>query len=351
MFGYIRPRPDNVQALTTLAAVRSQQHRTEDSKQLAYRLIALAPTDTDEVFKVATVACENRMHKEAYELFCKLDDRLTYDASLLFFKAISAYNCGKIEESLAAFDLMLTIYPNAVIADYWHGEVLKEIKKPEDKRRELEYFYRLPRVESEANIGILSAFGRLKDSVAQKLCEDMDVSTAIHWCFDEGDGSPSYELKLLGAMSAVKAGLEDTVRDLLLDAFLSDPIKMEILSALAEKNEEGEYGIVVCNIFKRVTMVPLKLGKKKKPLFLRAYGMAFSRFAMLAKEYSFMLAAAAEKLYASLESRSMLDKCRSESVLAAAIIKFSEIDESGLTFKQICDFFGAREDKVNALLD
>ena len=164
-------------------------------------------------------------------------------------------------------------------------------------------------------------------------------------------GSPSYELKLLGAMSAVKAGLEDTVRDLLLDAFLSDPIKMEILSALAEKNVEGEYGIVVCNIFKRVTMVPLKLGKTKRKLFLRAYGMAFSRFAMLAKEYSFMLAAATEKLYASLKSRSMLGNCRSEPVLAAAIIRYSEIDESGLTFKQICDFFGAKEEKVNALLD
>ena len=151
-------------------------------------------------------------------------------------------------------------------------------------------------------------------------------------------------------MSAVKSGLEDTVRDILLDAFLPDGIKLEVLNALVQQNREGEYGIVVCNLYKRVTFVPLNLGRNKRKTFLRAYGLAFSRFAMLEKEYAYMLAASAEKLYDRLEREGRLDTCRSVSALAAAILKFSKVKESGLTEEQINSFFGADSKKVNEIL-
>ncbi len=346
----LRREPENIQALTTLAAVKSQQHKTEEARELAYRLLKINPDDGEELYKIATVCCENGLHEQAYSIFCRLDERFIYDCSLLFFKAVSAYNSGKAEMSLEIFDTLLTIYPNAVTADYWHYEVLSESKKSEENRRYLEYFYRLPKAECEANISFLSAFNRLSDADAGKLCEETDVAGAIHWCFDEGDGNASYELKLLGAMSAVKGGLDDTVRDILLDAFLQDGIKLEVLSTLVQQNRGGEYGIVVCNLYKRVTLVPLTLGRNKKKIFLRAYGLAFSRFAMLEKEYPFMLAAAAEKLYTELESEGRLDICRSEAALAAAILKFSEIRESGLSEEQICSFFGANIQKVNEIL-
>lgn len=346
----LRRDPDNIQALTTLAAVKSQQHKTEEAKELAYRLLKIDPGDGEELYKIATVCCENGLHEQAYSIFCRLDERFVYDCSLLFFKAVSAYNSGTAEKSLEIFDTLLTIYPNAVTADYWHYEVLAESKKPAENRRTLEYFYRLPKSECEVNISFLTAFNRLSDAGAQKLCEETDVGGAIHWCFDEGDGNASYELKLLGAMSAVKGGLDDTVRDILLDAFLQDGIKLEVLSALVQQNREGEYGIVVCNLYKRVTLVPISLGRNKKKNFLRAYGLAFSRFAMLEAEYPYMLAAAAEKLYNKLESEKRLDICRSVPALAAAILKFSEVKESGLTEEQICSFFGADMRKVNEIL-
>ena len=346
----LRRDPDNIQALTTLAAVKSQQHKTEEAKELAYRLLKIDPGDGEELYKIATVCCENGLHEQAYSIFCRLDERFVYDCSLLFFKAVSAYNSGKAEKSLEIFDTLLTIYPNAVTADYWHYEVLAESKKPAENRRTLEYFYRLPKSECEVNISFLTAFNRLSDAGAQKLCEETDVGGAIHWCFDEGDGNSSYELKLLGAMSAVKGGLDDIVRDILLDAFLQDGIKLEVLSALVQQNREGEYGIVVCNLYKRVTLVPISLGRNKKKNFLRAYGLAFSRFAMLEAEYPYMLAAAAEKLYNKLESEKRLDICRSVPALAAAILKFSEVKESGLTEEQICSFFGADMRKVNEIL-
>lgn len=343
--------PSNVQAMTTFAAVRSQQGRRDDAARLAERLLALDPAASDDMYKIATVCCENGMHEQAFDLFSRLDDKFFYDCSILFFKAVAAYNCGKIQKSLEIFDLLLTVYPNAIAADYWHFVALNESKKREDKRlKELEYYYRLPRSECESNIKILTEINRLSDAAALKMTKLADVTGIIHWCFDEGDGSASYELKTLGALCAVKCRLEDTVRDILLDAFLQDGVKMETLNALAQQNTEGEYGIVVCNIYKRITIVPVNLGKFRKKTFLRAYGLAFSRFAILAEEYSYKLAAACEKLYEKLEAERRLEGCRSVSALAAAIVKFAELNDNGLNDGQIYSFFGTDPEKVNKLL-
>ncbi|MDE7400624.1 MAG: hypothetical protein K2N17_01080 [Clostridia bacterium] len=349
--GILRRDPDNVQALTTLAAVKRQQHKTEEAKELALRLLAINPTEDEELYKIATVCCENGMHEQAFSIFSRLDDRFAYDCSLLFFKAVAAYNSGRAEKGLEIFDTLLTIYPNAVTADYWHFFATGEAKKQADERKTLEYFYRLPKAECEANISFLTAFCRLSDKQAQKLCKEADVTGMVHWCFDEGDNNGSYELRLLGAMSAVKGGLDDTVRDILLDAFLQDGVKLEALSALVQQNREGEYGLVVCNLYKKVTLVPLEIGKTKKKTFLRAYGLAFSRFAMLEPEYPFMLCTATEKIYSRLEREGKLDVCRSVPALAAAIMKFSEIKESGLKDEQLCSFFGVTEEKVNSILE
>lgn len=346
----LRRDPENIQALTTLAAVKSQQHRSEEARELAYRLIDINPDNGEELYKIATVCCENGLHEQAYSILARLDERFVYDSSLLYFKAVAAYNSGMLRQSREAFDALLTIYPNAVTADYWQSVALREGEKPRGERRTLEYFYRLPKEECQTNIGFLTAFNKLGDKSARKLGEEIDVSGAVHWCFDEGDSNSSYELKLLGALSAVKGGLDDLVRDILLDAFLQDGVKLEMLNAIVQQNRDGEYGIVVCNLYKRVTLVPINTGKNKKKTFLRAYGLVFSRFAMMEPEYPFMLAAATEKLYAKLEEEGRLDICRSTSALAAAIFKYSEVKESGLNDEQICSFFGADIKKVNAIL-
>ncbi len=342
--------PADVQALTTLAAVKSQQKKSEEAKELANRLLSLNVEAPDDIYKIATVCCENKMHAQAYGLFKKLENELAYDFSILFFRAISAYNSGKIDESLQAFDTLFTVYPNAITAEYWRFIVSKNAKLPPEERQELEYFYRLPREESQTNLEFLSAFARLTEKTAKKLCENADIESCVRWCFDEGDGNNSYELKLLGATCAVKAELNDTVRDILLDAFLPDGIKMETLNELVQRNTAGEYGIVVCNLYRRLSLLPLDTGKFKRKTFLRAYGMAYSRFAMLAEDYCYLLNAAATKLYNKLEREDKLEEVRSVPALAAAIIKYSDIKESGLTDENMLSFFGADRKKVEALL-
>lgn len=342
--------PEDVQALTTLAAVKSQKNEGEQSRALARRLLKINPEATDDLYKIATVCCENGMHEEAYSLFCRLEEELEYDSSLLYFKAVAAFNCGKREKSLETFDKLLTIYPNAITADYWHYEVLRYPDVKDKQYKELDYFYRLPRSESQANLEFLTALNRLTDKQAEKVCEEADVSGCVHWCFDEGDGNTSYEMRLLGAFSAVKAGLDDTVRDILLDAFLQDAIKMETISALAQRNRGGDYGVVICNIYRKITLLPITVGRNKNKIFRQAYGLAVSRFAILENEYSYMLQDAAERLYDKMAKEGRLRDARSVSDLAAAVFKFSGIKENELTEEQMSAFFGADMRKVSRIL-
>lgn len=341
--------PNNVHALTTLSAVKSQQRKRDEARELAYRLLKVNTSDSEDLYKIATVCCENGLHAEAYDLFCRMDDRFAYDCSFLFFKAIAAYNSDKIEKSIRIFDTLLTIYPNAVTADYWYYVVLEESKKPFEKRQELEYFYRLPRSECEANIAMLSAFTHLSDLNAQKLLKEADITAAIHWCMDEGEPNATEELKLVGAFAALKGGLDDTVRDVLLDSFMPDHVKLELLSGRVQQNKEGVYGIVVCNMFKRVNIFRVELGRKKRKAFLQAYGLAFSRFAILDESYSLSIAQATEGLYDKFIDEDKFDRCKSVPDLAAAIIKYSSIKEE-LSLEQICAFFGADLKKVELLL-
>lgn len=343
-------RPQDVHALTSLAAIRSQQNRRDDSAEIAKRLLSLDLTSTEDIYKTATVCCENHMHAEAYRLFCQLEERdeLRYDCSLLFFKAIAAYNCGKTEESLATFDKLLTIYNNAIAANYWKYEVLDASKRK--KRKELEYFYRLPASEREMNITFLSTFCSLGNKQAEKLAKDPMLEDCVRWCFDEGEGPSSYELRMLGAMAAVKAGYEDMVRDILLDAFLEDGIKMEALSALVQDNTEGDYGIVICNILRNLKLIKLEVGKLKRKAFMRAYAFTFSRFAMLSEEYGEKFNAAAVRLYAKLQGEGRLDAVKSVRALSAAILITAGVKESALDDNMLHSFFGVTRAKVNAIL-
>ena len=57
--------PDDIRAQATLAAVYLEQGRAEESKALALRLAAQKQTEADDLYKVATVCCENGLHDQA----------------------------------------------------------------------------------------------------------------------------------------------------------------------------------------------------------------------------------------------------------------------------------------------
>lgn len=346
----LESNPNDVAALTAVAAVKRQQGKSEEAVAYARRLLTIKTDNDEELYKIATVCCENGMHEEAYCVFERMDERYSYDCSYLFFKAVAAYNCDKIEKSIELFDRLLTVYPNAVTADYWYSIVLRESKKPFRRRFKLGYFYRLPKVETETNVAMLTALNSLSEVRAKKLADEVEASAVLHWCFDEGDTDVHDELRLVGALAALKIGLDDTVRDILLDAFVSEPIKLELLAQRVQQNTEGEYGIVVCNVFKKIVLRPVEIGTKKRKLFLRAYGLAFSRFGIL----EFPLNAArlsktTEAAYAGLDKNGRLDVCKNEAELAAAIVLCAKAN-GDIPKENVCGVFGAKVSKVEKLM-
>ena len=339
--------PENIQALSTLAAVKAEAGREEEARELTRRLLALDVDSSEEIYKIATVCCENKMHEEAYGLFCKMNQDFANDQNVLYFKAIAAFNSKKFTESFEAFDRLMTIYPDATTAQYYYREARDMYENGE--WREMSYFYTLPQEIRESTLKILAAYLKLSKKQAALLDGELDIEGAVKWCFDEANPSNSEELQVLAAQAAVKAFMDDYVRDLLLHPFLSDSLKIDILIALCERGEENSFGVVICNVFKRVSMRKLNTGLKKRINFIRAYSRLVAHFSIIDDRYGERFAVAAEELYKKLEEEQRLDAAKDTDALTAAIFSSVGSTETGITKSNLCAFFGVEEERVTAI--
>jgi len=325
----LKRNPDNVQALTTLAAVKTEAGKREEAMELAKRLVALNPESPEDIYKIATVCCENKLHAQAYGLFNKLPEEFDYDRTVLYFKAVAAFNSGMYEESFREFDKLVTVYPDAVTARYYYNSA-REMQKS-GQISELSYFYRLPQEVRESSLKMLAAYLRLSPSSAKKLSSALDLSACIKWCFDECEGVGTDELQSLGAHVAVKAGMDEYVRGILLNAFVSDQLKIDTLAVLCCRNEFNCFGAVICNVYRRVTMQQLTIGRKKRVNFVNAYSRLVAHFSILDDDHGKSFAAAAEKLYNRLTEEDRLDAAKDTDALTAAIYIESGVRETGVT--------------------
>ena len=345
----LQKKPDDVQALTTLAAVKSEQQLFEESAALARRLLALNVTDQDDIYKIATVCCENKMHAEAYEMFCKLEGDMRYDTTVLYFKAISAYNCGNFRASYDAFDTLLTIEPDAVVARYYY--MLARENERLGKTETFSYFYGLPQNLREEALDTLAHFCRLSKRAALKNAKDGFVLDCIKWAFDELESSEDNQLHYVAALCAVKGGYDDFLRDLLLNAFISDGIKMTVLQELCARNQDNQFGIVVCNIYSCVDIYALRLGRSKRKNFIMAYAVLVSRFGVLDEDYSARFCGAAERLYSALAKASALALSDDLHALTAAMFSLSSVRESAVPSEDVCSFFDADKATYQAIME
>ena len=344
----LRKNPDSVQALTTLAAVRTEQKKSEESRELARRLLKLDVNGTDDIYKIATVCCENKMHEEAFNLFKKLEGEMRYDSSVLFFKAVSAFNCGRYEDCFEAFDRLITLKPEAVIAKYHYDAARSAAESGETK--EMSYFYRMPQEEREASLKLLAACTKLTNAQSEKLFAEVDITDCVLWCFDETEGSGESELQLLASVCAVKAGLDNLLRATLLNAFLSDGLKVKILTLIGERNEDNTFGVVLCHLYKKVAFRALNLGRLKRKNFLRAYATLTAHFGIIDIANGEAFACAAEKLYKKLEEDGRLAAASNCDALCAAIYHLSGVSEPDVRRDKLASFFDADEKKISALL-
>ncbi|MBP5242446.1 MAG: hypothetical protein J6Z36_02005, partial [Clostridia bacterium] len=137
---------NDVQVCTTYAAVLGQLKQYDAAKKVAEKLSKAQTEDTDELYKIATVCCENDMHAQALEKFQKLEELIPSDKNILYFKAVAAYTSGDIKQCLDAFDRLLVIYPEAAVARYYYDHLrlyLDNQDKVDMQKPELTYFYTL----------------------------------------------------------------------------------------------------------------------------------------------------------------------------------------------------------------
>lgn len=342
----LKKQPQNVQALTTLAAVKSEAGKIEEARALTAELLKLEIKDADELYKIATVCCENKMHAEAYSLFCKMDADFQNDQNVLYFKAISAFNAKMFNECFEAFDKLITIYPNAVTAQFYYRVARQKVDSGEWE--EMSYFYSLPMELKQSSLKTLTAFIKLPKKQALQLADELDIAGPVKWCFDEANPNNSEELQALAAQVAIKAKMDEYVRDLLLHPFIADKLKIEMLVSLCERSEDNEFGVVICNVFKRVSMRKLYTGIKKRVYFTRAYSRLVAHFSILDDSYGECFAVAAEKLYGELETAERLDAAKDIEALTAAIFEDSQITGTGITKENLSAFFDVSEERLKA---
>ena len=144
----LEEKKEDIQTLSTLAAIYLEQGRTAESKALAERLVKMPTSSTEETYKVATVCCENAMHEEAYTLFAQLEEKMPYDGRMLYFKGVSAAKSGRLEIAEKTLDKFCTLYPDAAVGRYYLKEIRKMLDGGKDTTKDFTYFYAVPKAAS-----------------------------------------------------------------------------------------------------------------------------------------------------------------------------------------------------------
>ncbi len=350
--------PDSIRAQATLAAVYLEQGRGDESLLIAKNLAAMEISDVDDLYKVATVCCENGLHDEAYQKFVVLDKKMPYDGRMLYFKGVAACKSGRFKEAEKTFDTLCTVYPDAEVAKYYlkvlraYNESVENVQNGDGETLELPqfiYFYHLPQEERESRCASLLKIGSYPKDEAQIFGLLALHDGYFHWCFDEMDGG-DHDLQYLSIVTAAHVRADEFLQEVLLDFEVADVLKVETLRRLIERNEDIEVGLVLCNIYRKVPAYKIHIGRKRRKKFIESYAKLASKFVVIRDVYAEKIATAAEYLYRALQSAEALDLIDNTDDCACAIFMLSGIKELGNDMQRIASAFDANAAKVQVLV-
>lgn len=347
--------PEDVRVQATLAAVYLEQGRGGKSREIALSLASQTQDNTDDLYKVATVCCENNLHEEAYQRFLLLDKKMPYDGRTLYFKGVSAYKSGRLQEAEDALDTLCTVYPDAEVAKYYLRALREYRSGATDEfgekvpAPEFTYFYHLPQEEREERCRALLKLGGMPKDEAQIFGLLIMHDGYLHWCFDEMDGG-DHDLQYLGLVTAVHIRADEFIRDVMLDFEVADVLKVETLRMLLERNEDMDVGLVLCSIYRKVPLRRIKIGRKRRKKFLEAYAKIASKFVVISDTYGDKIVQAAERLYRVLEKENALDLIDNTDDCACAMFFLAGLRELGNDKARIAAAFDADLAKVQVLL-
>ena len=158
------------------------------------------------------------------------------------------------------------------------------------------------------------------------------------------------DLQYLAIVTAAHVQADAFLQDVLLDPEVADVLKVETLRLLLERNEEALWGLVLCNIYKKVFLPRIKIGRKRRKRFVEAYAKVTSKFVMIHDNYGNKLKEAAEMLYRALESCESLDLVNNVDDCACAIYVLSGLKELGSDIDMLAMAFEAKTESVKELL-
>lgn len=345
----LKDHPKEVRARATLAAVYLEQGRKEESQALAKSLLQEDLKETDDIYKVATVCCENEMHEEAYQMFLKLGKHIPYDGRILYFKGVSAYKSGHLEEAEKTLDDLCTIYPDAEVARYYLSELRKYKSGELAQKPEWSYFYHLPQEVREERCKMLLHISQCPKDEAMLYGLLMLHDRYFEWCFDEMDGV-DHDLQYLALITANHVRADEFIQQTLLNHEVADVLKVETLRMYYERNEDAELGVVFCRVYKKARIQKIRIGRKRRKRFLQSYAKLASKFVLIREGYGDRIRAAAERLYRALEKYDALDLVDSTDDCACAIFALTGIKELGNNVQEVAKAFDADAAKVGVLL-
>jgi hypothetical protein len=267
---------------------------------------------------------------------------------MLYFKAVSAYKCGKIDEAERALSDLCDIYPDAEVAKYYL-RAIRNYQEGVGAKPELIYFYHLPQEERESRCRLLLRISEASKDEAQIFGVLALRDGYFHWCFDEMDGA-DHDLQHLALIAAVRARADEFLYGVMLDPDVLDVLKIEALRLLYERNENLELGIVLCNIYRKAYIQRIKIGRKKRKAFIGAYARIASKFVLLNEEYGDKMKYAAETLYRALEKYESLDLIDNTDDCACAIFVMAGLKELGSDMHTVARAFDASPERVGVLL-
>lgn len=352
----LKENENDVQALSTLSAIYSEEDRREESRKIAERLCGMQGGNADEKYKIATVACENGMHEKALQLFTELEKEFPYDGNLLYFKAVAAAECGKdvLAENMLAY--LTEIYPDAEVAKYYLKKLRLHRNSPEcNPRPPFTYFYKVPQEEKDLRAATMEILLKMPLKAAAETAETLLAEGVFRWCFDEMDGMEQ-DLQWLAVRAAARGGeagsvkCDEFLREVLLDCEVRDAVKIETLRLLFERGKQNGFGVVICNIYKEAFIPQITLGKSKRKLFLRGYAAVASKFAVIGEAYARKIRRVTEELYSDLSRAEFLETVKTPQALAAAVYLLCDLLEAGRRVEDACLLFSAPEKEVLSIL-
>jgi hypothetical protein len=278
---------------------------------------------------------------------------MPYDGRMLYFKAVSAYKSGYIDEAEQALDELCAVYPDAEVAKYYLRQIRAYKGALEDGEDapppELIYFYHLPQEERELRCNGLLKVNNCSGDEAQLFGLLILRDGYLHWCFDEMDGS-DHDLQFLALVTANHIRADEFIQDVLLDYEVADVLKVETVRMLLERNEDMDVGLVLCSIYRKLPLYRIKIGRKRRKKFLEGYAKIASKFVVINDAYSEKIAGCAELLYRALEGQNALELVNSSDDVACAIFFLAGLKELGNDPKRIAAAFEADFVKVQGLL-